>query len=122
MTSWKRRIRSLSRNSSARRLHHLKQSHRLPDAALHQEPEEIQDLTTPPAPPIILTPQVACSPDTDMDVLWHIALHLPELRKWIVANPQADAAILEFISQAGGPGVKPALEVLLESLETEAPR
>ncbi|MBT1164857.1 hypothetical protein [Bifidobacterium felsineum] len=94
----------------------------MPDAALHQEPEEIQDLTTPPAPPIILTPQVACSPDTDMDVLWHIALHLPELRKWIVANPQADAAILEFISQAGGPGVKPALEVLLESLETEAPR
>ena len=42
-------------------------------------------MTAPPEPPIRLTPAVACSPDTDVAVLWHIAYHVPELRKWLVA-------------------------------------
>ena len=69
----------------------------------------------PPAPPIRLTPLVACDPDTDMDVLWHIAREAPELRRWLAANPTADAALLEYVAQRGGPGVKAALTVLLES-------
>ncbi|NMM94913.1 hypothetical protein [Bifidobacterium oedipodis] len=77
----------------------------------------ISDMTAPPSPPIRLTPAVAVSPDTPQEILWHIAQHAPELRRWLVANPRADAILLEYISQAGGPGVKQALEVLLESLE-----
>lgn len=69
----------------------------------------------PPAPPIRLTPLVACDPDTDTDVLWHIAREAPELRRWLAANPKADAALLEYVAQRGGPGVKAALTVLLES-------
>ena len=72
----------------------------------------------PPEPPIRLTPAVACSPDTDVAVLWHIAYHVPELRKWLVANPKADAPLLELVSQRGGPGVRQALEILFESMET----
>ncbi|WP_240542042.1 hypothetical protein [Bifidobacterium sp. CP2] len=71
----------------------------------------------PPEPPIVLTPTVAADPDTDADVLWHIARHAPELRRWLVANPAADAHLLEYVSQAGGPGVRRALTVLLDSLE-----
>lgn len=52
-------------------------------------------------------------------MLWHIAQHAPELRRWLIANPRADATLLEFISQAGGPEVKRALAVLLESMEEE---
>ena len=63
----------------------------------------ISDMTAPPEPPIRLTPAVACSPDTDVAVLWHIAYHVPELRKWLVANPKADAPLLELVSQRGGP-------------------
>lgn len=67
----------------------------------------------PPQPPLALTPAVACDPQTDMDVLWHIAREAPELRRWLAANPKADAALLEYVAQAGGPGVKEALTVLL---------
>ncbi|KAB8288276.1 hypothetical protein DSM100688_0843 [Bifidobacterium ramosum] len=67
----------------------------------------------PPAPPLSLTPLVACDPATDMEVLWHIARDVPHLRRWLVANPQADAALLEFVAQSGGPGVREALTVLL---------
>lgn len=74
-------------------------------------------MTAPPEPPIRLTPAVACSPDTDVAVLWHIAYHVPELRKWLVANPKADALLLELVSQRGGPGVRQALEILFESME-----
>ena len=73
--------------------------------------------STAPEPPIRLTPAVACSPDTDVAVLWHIAYHVPELRKWLVANPKADAPLLELVSQRGGPGVRQALEILFESME-----
>nr|WP_238548515.1 hypothetical protein [Bifidobacterium biavatii] len=68
----------------------------------------------PPAPPIALTPLLACDPATDPDILWHIAREAPELRRWLVANPNADAALLEYVAQAGGPGVNVALTVLLE--------
>ncbi|ADQ02486.1 conserved hypothetical protein [Bifidobacterium longum subsp. longum JCM 1217] len=50
-------------------------------------------------------------------MLWHIAYHVPELRKWLVANPKADAPLLELVSQRGGPGVRQALEILFESME-----
>ena len=71
----------------------------------------------PPSPPLLLTPCVAADPDTDMEVLWHIARHVPDLRRWLVVNPKADAHLLEYISQAGGPGVHRALKVLLDSLD-----
>lgn len=71
----------------------------------------------PPKPPIVLTEQVACCENTSKDVLWHIAKNVPDLRKWVVANPIADAKMLEYISQQGGPGVKHSLDVLLEAYE-----
>lgn len=72
----------------------------------------------PPSPPLLLTPSVAADPDTDMEVLWHIARYVPDLRRWLVVNPKADAHLLEYISQAGGPGVHRALKVLLDSLDS----
>ena len=72
----------------------------------------------PPRPPILLTPLVACDPDTDPRILWHIARHAPELRRWLPANPAADAALLEYVAQAGGPGVREALTILLDSVES----
>jgi hypothetical protein len=103
--------------SSAHRLDRLRQTQRLPAYSDRPETPPISDLTTPPDPPIALTPSVACSPETDTDVLWHIARHAPELRRWLVANPKSDAMLLEFVSQAGGPGVRQSLEILFESME-----
>ncbi|KFI78945.1 hypothetical protein [Bifidobacterium pseudolongum] len=74
----------------------------------------------PPAPPIALNAVVASDPDTPLDVLWHIARHAPQLRKWVVVNRAADANLLEFISQQGGPGVRETLELLLDALERRA--
>lgn len=74
----------------------------------------------PPAPPIALNAVVASDPDTPPDVLWHIARHAPHLRKWVVVNRAADANLLEFISQQGGPGVRETLELLLDALERRA--
>ncbi|MBW3088634.1 hypothetical protein KIH77_07825 [Bifidobacterium sp. 82T24] len=71
----------------------------------------------PPEPPLLLTSQVASDPDTDEDVLWHIAEHAPELRRWLIANTAASAELLEYVAQAGGPGVARGFEVLFESLE-----
>lgn len=71
----------------------------------------------PPAPPIALTPAVACDPATPLDVLWHIARHTPALRRWVCVNRAADANLLEFIAQQGGPGVQEALTVVLDALE-----
>lgn len=79
-------------------------------------------LLDPPPPPLELTPLVAASPETDPEVLWHIARTAPELRRWLVANPRADAALLEHVSQAGGPGVRRALTVLLTSLDARERR
>ncbi len=70
----------------------------------------------PPEPPLQPTPAMACNSTTDLEVLWWIARHEPSLRRWIVANPNADAELLEFISQAGGPYVKESLQILLDSL------
>ena len=103
---------------AAHRLRHLRQAQRLPRhaAAAHSSESAsraITDMTAPPEPPIRLTPAVACSPDTDV-----AAYHVPELRKWLVANPKADAPLLELVSQRGGPGVRQALEILFESMET----
>lgn len=74
-------------------------------------------LNGPPAPPLALTPLLACDPQTDTKILWHIAKHAPQLRRWLIANPRADAALLEYVSQAGGPGVKEAFDVLFASFE-----
>ncbi|BDR55299.1 hypothetical protein KIMH_14100 [Bombiscardovia apis] len=70
----------------------------------------------PPVPPLLLTPALACDPGTPPEVLWHIAREVPELRRWLPANPKASPEMLETISQLGGPGVKQALTILLESL------
>lgn len=56
------------------------------------------------------------SRDRAPEVLWFIAEHEPELRRWLVANPSADAALLEYVAQAGGPGVNRALTILLDGL------
>ena len=61
----------------------------------------------------------AGDPNTPMDALWHIARTMPPLRKWVVVNRAADANLLEYISQQGGPGVRQALELVLESLELQ---
>ena len=76
-------------------------------------------LVEPPAPPIELTPLVACSADTAQDVLWHIAEYAPQLRKWLVANPSATPAMLEYLAQVGGPGVPEALRILLKFVGNE---
>lgn len=73
--------------------------------------------TLPPKPPIVLNAQVACSANTSKEILWYIAKNIPDLRKWVVANPSSDAKILEYISQKGGPDVKHSLDVLLESYD-----
>ena len=77
-------------------------------------------LAEPPPPPLELTPLVACDPATDRETLEYLVREAPELRRWVVANPAADARLLEEISQAGGPGVREALTVLLDSLEGRA--
>lgn len=69
----------------------------------------------PPKPPIVLSPLVAVCPQTDPSVLWHIAKNMPELRKWIIANPRADASLLEYLSQHGGPDIQRCLGILLDS-------
>lgn len=70
----------------------------------------------PPRPPLQPTPAVVCDPGTPAATLWIIARDHPELRRWIAANPNADAALLEYVSQQGGPYVRESLAVLLESL------
>lgn len=73
--------------------------------------------SAPPTPPQIITPEKVCNPQADKEFLQLIARKFPKMRKWIIANPQADPELLEYISQAGGPGVCEAFEVLFESLE-----
>lgn len=109
----------MSRARPSRRLRSLDRADRLGRLARAAAEADAARATAlePPEPPLVLTPLVAADPATDMDVLWHIARTAPELRRWLVANPKADAALLEYVSQAGGPGVKRALTVLLESLE-----
>lgn len=72
---------------------------------------------TPPKPPIMPTEDIACSPKTSQEVLWYIAQNIPHLRKWIIANTSADARLLEYISQQGGPDVKHSFNVLFESYD-----
>ncbi|WP_240541922.1 hypothetical protein [Bifidobacterium simiarum] len=50
-------------------------------------------------------------------MLWHIAREAPQLRMWLIANPSATPAMLEFVAQTGGPGVRRAFEVLFESMD-----
>ena len=73
-----------------------------------------------PRPKPLIEPLVACSPGTAQDVLWHIAEYAPRLRKWLIANPSATPAMLEYLAQVGGPDVARSLQILLESLESRA--
>jgi hypothetical protein len=75
--------------------------------------------SSPPKPPILLTPVIASDPSTNPEILWHIAKHIPELRKWVIANPSADAHLLEYISQQGGPDVRHSFEVLFASYDSD---
>lgn len=97
--------------------HHGKRHERRRAPPKYQPHARQRALVEPPAPPIELTPLVACSADTAQDVLWHIAEYAPRLRKWLVANPSATPAMLEYLAQVGGPGVPEALRILLKSLE-----
>lgn len=109
-----------ARGGQTRRLRSLDRSERLSRLAIADEARPQDDALDPPAPPIALTPLLAASPDTDTQLLWHIARHAPELRRWLVANPKADAHLLEYVSQASGPGVRRALTVLLDSMDAAA--
>lgn len=76
----------------------------------------------PPEPPLVPTALMATDPKTDPSILWAIAREEPRLRRWLVANPAASPALLETVSQLGGPGVRRALEVLLdEGNENQSP-
>lgn len=97
--------------------HHGKRHERRRAPPKYQPHARQRALVEPPAPPIELTLLVACSADTAQDVLWHIAEYAPRLRKWLVANPSATPAMLEYLAQVGGPGVPEALRILLKSLE-----
>ena len=77
----------------------------------------------PPEPPLVPTALMATDPETDPSILWAIAREEPQLRRWLVANPAASPALLEAVSQLGGPGVRRALEVLLDGgNENQSPR
>lgn len=71
----------------------------------------------PPKPPVVINEIYACNPQTPLQELWNIAQQYPFLRKWIVANPNANAELLEYIAQVSGPGVEQALQVLCESID-----
>jgi len=101
----------------ARNLAHRAQRTRREPPPYQPKPRP-KPLVDPPSPPIPLTPLVACSPDTPQDVLWHIAEYAPQLRKWLVANPSATPAMLDYLAQVGGSDVARALQILLESLES----
>ncbi|WP_232339228.1 hypothetical protein [Bifidobacterium choladohabitans] len=78
-------------------------------------PEPMAEVRTPPPePPLVPTALMATDPETDPSILWAIAREEPRLRRWLVANPAASPALLETVSQLGGPGVRRALEVLLD--------
>ena len=87
------------------------------DDLSQDEPDSIQPMAEmrapPPEPPLVPTALMATDPATDPSILWTIAREEPQLRRWLVANPAASPALLETISQLGGPGVRRALEVLL---------
>ena len=87
------------------------------DDLSQDEPDGIHPMAQmrapPPEPPLVPTALMATDPATDPSILWAIAREEPQLRRWLVANPAASPALLETISQLGGPGVRRALEVLL---------
>lgn len=97
------------------KLHHHRQK-RTGDLKAPTETDGIKSdlLTQPPKPPFLATPATATDPCTDPETLWLIARQEPELRRWLVANPSASASLLETVSQLGGPGVRRALEILLD--------
>ena len=88
------------------------------DDLSQDEPDSIHPMAEmrapPPEPPLVPTALMATDPATDPSILWAIAREEPQLRRWLVANPAASPALLETISQLGGPGVRRALEVLLD--------
>ena len=88
------------------------------DGLGQDDPHSIQPMAEmrapPPEPPLVPTALMATDPATDPSILWAIAREEPQLRRWLVANPAASPALLETISQLGGPGVRRALEVLLD--------
>ncbi|GGI14666.1 hypothetical protein GCM10007377_12060 [Galliscardovia ingluviei] len=79
--------------------------------------ETVRQFSAPPRPPQQLNANLASDPDTHILVLWHIAQHIPRLRKWVIANSAADAQLLEYIAQQGGPGVEQAFEALFSSMK-----
>ena len=74
----------------------------------------------PPPPPLVPTPWHALNPDTDEETLWRIAREEPPLRRWLVANTAASPELLEYVAQAGGPGVAEAFAVLFDGMEGRA--
>ncbi|MFY4635709.1 hypothetical protein ACOVJL_02465 [Scardovia wiggsiae] len=70
----------------------------------------------PPPPPLKLTPYVAVSYSAT-EILWYIARNIPQLRCWLIANPDSTPELLEYISQSGGPHVKECFTVLFDSLD-----
>lgn len=75
---------------------------------------------SPPTPPPTMTAFIASSPRTSEEVLWRIAIDYPRLRRWIIANTRASPELLEYVAQAGGPGVRNGFDVLFEGVPDES--
>lgn len=98
--------------------HHGKRHERRRAPPKYQPHARQRALVEPPAPPIELTPLVACNADTAQDVLWHIAEYAPRLRKWAGRQSFGDACNAGIsCARSAGPGVPEALRILLKSLE-----
>lgn len=80
-----------------------------------EEHKDAYRMFLPPKPPLVPTPAMATDPKTSADILWLIAREHPGLRRWLAANPRATPALLEAVSQLGGPGVRHSLEILLDN-------
>jgi hypothetical protein len=81
-------------------------------------PTTTTDVSALPAPPPPLDEKMTMDPSTPLSMLWTIARNRPDLRRWLIVNPSAPPELLEYIAQAGGPGVNQGLRVLFNALDT----
>lgn len=63
-----------------------------------------------------MTAALALDPATEEPLLWFIAQSQPRLRHWLIANPASSPELLEYVAQAGGPGVEEGFAVLFNDV------
>lgn len=94
-------------------------THNMPSQGGEQHAADAQGSATAPratAPRVLATAQCASDPHTPLQDLWELA-RIPPLRRWIIVNTAAPAALINDIARAGGPGVRQAMRLLRESLQ-----